>query len=240
MCTAIIAASTLLMQNGQVAEAAMLEPYYEGLVGWWSFDEGTGTVAKDSSGNANDGTIYGATLVDGKYGKALSFDGVDDYVEVADSRTLNVSVFTITAWVKLSSYSEFACPIVDRASVDGGYALWLRGVAPVGSPHLNGGNGNDAVAYGLTVGLNEWTFVAVVFNGSTATFYVNDEAGAGIGNYEFRDIGSLTTRIGQVRWAWSGQYFNGIIDDVRIYNRTLSQTEINGIFQNVQVYHRNF
>ena len=54
----------------------------EGLVGKWNFDEGAGSVVGDSSGNGNDGVIRGATWVKGKYGGALSFDGVDDYVTV--------------------------------------------------------------------------------------------------------------------------------------------------------------
>ena len=54
----------------------------EGLVAEWHFDEGAGSILKDSSGNGNDGVIYGATWVDGKYGEALSFDGVDDNLEV--------------------------------------------------------------------------------------------------------------------------------------------------------------
>ena len=54
----------------------------DGLVGAWHFDEGQGNIAHDSSGNNNHGTIYGAKWVDGKFGKALEFDGVDDYVEI--------------------------------------------------------------------------------------------------------------------------------------------------------------
>ncbi len=75
-----------------------------GLVGYWKFDEGSGTTATDSSGNGNTGTIYGATWVDGKSGKALSFDGNDDYVV---STTVNFSTGsadrTISFWVKSSN-----------------------------------------------------------------------------------------------------------------------------------------
>jgi hypothetical protein len=69
------------------------------------FDEGSGTIAKDDSGYGNDGTIYGAKWVDGKYGKALSFDGVDDYLEVPDSDILDsgTSDFSISLWYKANS-----------------------------------------------------------------------------------------------------------------------------------------
>lgn len=51
---------------------------FDGLVAYWDFDEGSGTIAKDKSGNGNDGTIHGATYVNGRYGKALSFNGEGD------------------------------------------------------------------------------------------------------------------------------------------------------------------
>jgi len=74
----------------------------DGLVAEWHFDEGYGSVLKDSSGNGNDGTIYGATWVDGKFGKALSFDGVDDYVDCGNDRIFDfgTNTFTIETWVK--------------------------------------------------------------------------------------------------------------------------------------------
>ena len=77
----------------------------KGLVLYLPFDEGKGDIVKDISGNGNDGTIYGARWVDGKFGKALSFDGIDDYVELKD-RNLHMggNDFTIAAWVKPASF----------------------------------------------------------------------------------------------------------------------------------------
>lgn len=81
------------------------------------FDEGSGTTTHDSSGNGNDGTLYNGTEVcsggycptwlDGKFGKALQFDGIGDYVEVGNKPSLNFGLgnFTMEAWVKLSSYN---------------------------------------------------------------------------------------------------------------------------------------
>lgn len=67
------------------------------------FDEGSGTIAKDESGYGNDGTIYGATWIDGISGKALAFDGVDDYVEIPDDGSLYFNDFTFTFWAKTTS-----------------------------------------------------------------------------------------------------------------------------------------
>jgi len=76
----------------------------DGLVGAWKFDEGSGTIAYDSSGNNNHGTIYGATWVDGKFGKALQFDGVDDYVKIEPFTVYGWKGISIVRWVKLPSY----------------------------------------------------------------------------------------------------------------------------------------
>ena len=79
---------------------------YAELVGYWSFDEGSGTEANDSSGFDNTGTVYGGTWVPGKCGSALSFDagsdGDYDYVDVPNSVSINTSTFTISSWVSLS------------------------------------------------------------------------------------------------------------------------------------------
>ncbi len=87
-----------------------------GLVGLWSFDEGKGDTAYDSSGNGNHGTVYGASWVDGKFDNALSFDGVDDYVEVADHSSLQVQELTIEAWVNLDTLP--GRQIIIRKSID--------------------------------------------------------------------------------------------------------------------------
>ena len=76
----------------------------DGLVAEWHFDEGAGSVLVDSSGNGNDGVIYGAKWVDGKFGSALSFDGVDDYAEILRTNIVKPeNSVTISAWVKAQS-----------------------------------------------------------------------------------------------------------------------------------------
>lgn len=88
----------------EVGTNLKLSPFVRGLVGYWSFDEGQGTTAYDASGFGNNGTLTnGPTWVDGKVGKALSFDGVDDYVSISISSVLNVQKLTVLVWSKPST-----------------------------------------------------------------------------------------------------------------------------------------
>ena len=71
------------------------------LIGWWKFDEGSGTAAADSSGKGNNATVYGgATWIAGFRGGGIDFDGVDDYVGTGKSLLNNAADFTMTGWVK--------------------------------------------------------------------------------------------------------------------------------------------
>mgnify|MGYP002685953215 CR=1 FL=1 len=91
----------------------------KGLVGWWSMNRTAldGAVLRDDSGNGNDGTIYGATPVNGVSGKALSFDGVNDYVSIASNGVFGVgSITTISLWVKPTGTSQYIFSYPDIAN----------------------------------------------------------------------------------------------------------------------------
>ena len=91
----------------------------DGLIGWWKFDETSGTVAYDSSGNGNNGSLRnGPTWTNGKIGGALSLDGVDDHVLTTLKSPSN---FTISAWVKTSDQ------LANIASVNGSWIFWING-----------------------------------------------------------------------------------------------------------------
>jgi hypothetical protein len=101
ICASLITGLTVLWQTRPVAQAAILTPH-PGLVGWWRFDEGSGSVATDSSGNGNKGTINGASWATGKYGDALSFDGASNYVSMSHNSVLSFGTgnFSAGAWIK--------------------------------------------------------------------------------------------------------------------------------------------
>jgi hypothetical protein len=220
---AIIAASTgIYLQNNPTTQAAIITPHEAGLVGWWRFDEGTGIIASDSSGNGNTGTLYGGTWVDGKYSKAISLDGASNYVDLGNPSALQLTNnFAISAWVNPSSFNAYA-----------GIVTTNSGNGPALSVHSDGhlifsifGVNNYHFTGQLTTGT--YNHVVVVVSGGIAKLYLNgvyhDQVSIGsIGSFSNWLVGGKLPRF---------NYFNGIIDDVRVYNRTLSAAEIQGDFK---------
>lgn len=202
----------------------------DGLVAHWKFDEGEGSIAYDSAGS-NDGTIYGATWGYGVLDGALKFDGVGDYVDCGDNDSLDVNdELTISAWMKRPDFSTpgTIAGKTNGNSVTAGYALFS---------HIEGlefifySQGWKRTTPRVAVTANQWHHVAGTFNGNTAYLYVDGEQGASIA-YN----GAITAAAGYpvLIGYWRSQntvYFNGQIDDVRIYDRALSAAEILALYE---------
>ena len=211
---------TALIISVSVASAVDLE---RGLVAYYSFDD---CSAKDLSGNGNDGIIYGAKCVDGKFGKALSFDGVNDYMEVPDSPSLDITdEITIEAWAYLKSTNAEALVAKNENVIVTGF--WSN------RTHLR--LGSDTV-YGSTVTTGQWYhYIATIKDiGSyrELKIYLNGVLDVSKETTEDFVINSNPWTIGQ---EWDNgnpsDFFNGIIDEVRIYNRALSEEEIRALYE---------
>jgi len=201
----------------------------EEIVGDWHFDENAGAVAYDSSGYGNQGTINGATWADGKYNPALNFDGNNDYVEVSHSSSLNISgsQITLEAWIKANALpsSGERWQILGKADA---YALQIA----------DGGGGKARVWLGpLTnsvqtdaseISIGEWYHLVGVYDSSSVKIYIN-----GVLKKEVSKTGNQATSSSNliIGARIPGGYFNGIIDEARIYNRALSGTEISENYQ---------
>jgi hypothetical protein len=206
------------------------------MVGYWRLNEGTGTTAADYTTGAHTATLNnGPTWVTGKIGTgALSFDGVNDYLSVPNHADFNMGTstkFTITAWVKVPSGGGGI--IMKKGSWDSGKKVY--------SVYVYGGKLyvylNDAVVGGYivagsaTITDNNWHFVAVTFD---RTGYVNLYIDNGT-TYDSRGymaaIGNLddTAESLHIGGGYPSFYFNGQIDEPRIYRRLLTSTELNGL-----------
>ena len=203
----------------------------DGLVASWHFDEGSGTTAYDSSGNDRDGTIYGATWIDGKFGKALNFDGTDDYV--SDGSNINVNALSVECWVNPAEWNYYD-RIVQRANGDGkGFALRI---SPYNSFMFQVKQYSTDFNIKYTSGLaaNTWYHVVGTWDGNTANqpkIYVNADEGADTFTDNAGDGGGTILEIGR-RANAAQNYFNGIIDEVRIYNRALTPEEVSDLYNN--------
>jgi hypothetical protein len=197
----------------------------KGLVAAYSFSEGRGTTIADKSGNGNTGTISGATWAQGKYGSALSFNGVNAIVAVKASPSLNVSTgMTLEAWINPNANQSGWRTILQR-EVD----AYFLNASNSGGPLLPSGggtfNGNVSYVSGPTANpINTWTHVALTYDGAVQRLYVN-----GIQVSSKAVSGAIQTNSSPLRIGGNspyGEYFNGRIDEIRIYDRALSAAEI--------------
>ena len=197
-----------------------------GLVAAYGFNEGAGTTLSDASGNSNAGTIKGATwTAQGRYGRALSFNGVSSLVQIPASASLSLSSgITLEAWV-FPTASQSGWRTIIQREVDA-YFLHASNVSGPLRP-AGGGTFNGTVAYvsGAAANpVNAWTHLAMTYDGATLRLYVN-----GVLTASQARTGAIETNTSPVRIGGNspyGEFFQGLIDEVRVYNRALSQTEI--------------
>jgi len=197
-----------------------------------AFDEGFGSVAHDISGYNNHGTIYGATWRKLKTGKnALYFDGVDDYVEVPDSASLNVTEFTIIAWVYLNKFGGVVVVKGDKAFTSVGNQSYLLGFRPWVPDWGLRLDWTDETFNWLTqseaLDLNKWHFIAGSYDSNTAYLYWNGQL---IKSATFGKTLKTVAYPLYISETTSG-LINGLIAHVSIYNRALEQKEIKKIYE---------
>ena len=200
-----------------------------GLVAAYGLNEGTGSAVADSSGKSNGGTVSGATWTTaGKYGAALSFDGVDDWVTVADAASLDVTQTTLEAWVRPTTAGGTWRTAVFKEQPGGMvYALYANqgGGQPLGQVNVGG----ERNALGPTLPLNAWSHLAATFDGSALRLYVNGALAS-----TTAIAGSIPASTGPLRIGGNGiwaEWFEGQIDEVRVYDRALTQAEIQSDMQ---------
>lgn len=192
----------------------------------YSFNEGTGTTVHDSSGNNNTGALSAATWsTAGRYGSALSFDGSTSIVTVPDSPSLDLSsALTLEAWINPPAASQgWQNVLFKEMPGNGAYFLYRSGysAAPVGGIFTTA----EQTVLGTTgPPLGAWTHLAFTYDGTTERFYVN---GVLVSSHSVSGAVQVSNGVlhigGDSVW---GEHFQGLIDEIRIYNRALSASEI--------------
>jgi len=216
----------------------------DGLVSAWFFDDGT---PRDNIG-ANHGTIRGGvTPTDGKFGRAMDFNGVDGYIEVPSSASLEQEeAFTVAAWIYVRQGRDYSAIAWKGKNIGWGPNYLFR-ICTTSNTNMVWGVCSEGIegcfATDSVINPNEWCFVALTVDGNHATAYVDGiiplsgqenpnpvpapyltfpdnplEMGRGVG------INSDQNNI---------QYFDGVIDDVAFWNRALSEVEIQDLLMEI-------
>jgi hypothetical protein len=215
----------------------------EGLVAWYPFDGN----ASDRSGNDNHGTVHGATLGKDRYGKdkrAYLFDG-DDYIEVKYNKIINPSEFTVSLWVNPNIVNgpfnagegHYMSPLTSRDDFPTrGFIIYKNPLGKwnfgVGKSNYNTGHGWQGLSTDDNAEPNRWVHLAFSFKPSNLSAFLE---GISIGTknalYSVNQKRPLRIGAGMTERLSPNFFFVGSIDDVRIYNRALSEEEVLALYE---------
>ena len=208
-----------------------------GLVGYWPFNgpDIAGTTAYDRSGKGNNGTLTnGPTKTIGEVGQALNFDGNNDYISLPSTVPRVSGTFSISAWVNPSTLTP----------ATGGEAYVISDWLASGKNYIlrqynstiellvgNGSTSQDASLYAGALSVGKWTHVVAVVNGTSHTLYIDGvNSGQATGSYS-GGVTANSMNIGGTNGGTVTALFKGSLDEVRVYNRALSASEIWGLYQ---------
>lgn len=224
--TSAITSMTATLDGSPVTIAII--PNVPGLVGYWSMNDGSGIVAKDSVGN-NDGILQnGPTWIAGNYGNALQFDGINDYVDIPDSNlwAFGTNDFSISMWVFFNAFTITNSLISQHLNDLSNWKIYSTSSGSTLTFYINSIPQVSATA---NLATGKWYHIAFVKSGGVGRFYIN---GVSIGSGAVSSVPNVAKRvtIGAGDEGGPGYWVNGIIDEVSIYNRALSQSEINQLY----------
>jgi hypothetical protein len=212
------------------------------LIGYWDFDEGSGSTAIDRAGTHN-GALVNAAYTLGHRGSALHFNGSNSFVRIdaAGSKlSLAGTAYTLAWWQKWNGESsqeyQRIISMDDGFDFSGGYSVWIyRPNASIGATHNSGPDQNWSA--NVIPAIGEWEHYALTFDGTHRRLFrngslVNSVATSGLVKSDNDDpllFGAIDTGTSVI------QYFNGDLDEVRFYNHALRPDEIGELFSPIQI-----
>jgi len=236
MCKKLTYLSSFVLVLGLVLNG-VAEEVDPSLVGWWKFEEGSGGTAYDSSDYGNDGTIQGdpkwvpgyIDWVPGYLGGAIQLDGVDDYIDCGNDASVNITnQITLAAWVKTNdSGNSERKPYIRKGGPS--YVLNHENNNSI-NLEIRGDSGWSSVAFPVDSSFNGvWHHLAGTYDGSQLKLYIDGRLEATTASTGPISICDYNVNIGRNSKETSAPKFNGLIDDVRIYSRALTEGEIHQV-----------
>lgn len=223
-----------------------IAPVDPSLVGWWKFDEEDGTVAIDSSGHDRHGTLTGSVArVDGLFGRALDFEhGNADDAVVVPAFDLPEGGISMTAWIRPESFSQHDARIIEKASgvASANDAWWMLGSNSSGSNYvlrfrLKTNDDRDSTTLLAASGhlsAGEWAHTAATWDGTNMFLYKDGEqvGQSGKGGTAVAANPDLDMTIGNSIVGGAGlRAWDGLIDDVRVYNKALTFNDLDQVMK---------
>ncbi|PJE74353.1 MAG: hypothetical protein COV01_02545 [Candidatus Taylorbacteria bacterium CG10_big_fil_rev_8_21_14_0_10_41_48] len=212
-----------LYRSGEVTKKTVSQ---NGLIAWWKFDEGTSTKVNDFSGNSNTGTFVGSpSWVTGKFGSAISTNNTSgDYINAP-----NVDIgadWTATAWFKypLSSIGPTWNTLFRGDTASGDHQVIVQKSTNLLGMYDNNGTNFRSTGFNMTTLSSGWHHITVVGTGTVQNFYIDS---AYVGQTDKKS----TTNIRSIGNYWGSNQNWGTFDDVRIYDRALSTSEISSLYK---------
>ena len=206
-----------------------------GLVGWWPFNGN----ANDESGNSNNGTVNGATLTTDRFGnanKAYSFDGVDDYISATPSLPIGSEPRSVSSWFKTvtseiptSQYPNIQC-VTGWGNPFVGEVIFPQFIlAPTGRGYFESGSGGNQLFSQNSVNDGQWHNITTTYNGpgSRVKLYID---GLLQDSSAFVNLATANSFFGIGNVAWANVPYKGEIDEVGVWNRALSDCEIQQLY----------
>lgn len=214
----------------------------DGLVGYWKMDESSWTnncsidTANDSSGNNNHadscpnstGPVGGAS---GKYHYAGDFDGSNDYLIIPDSASTDItSSFTISAWINPDTIASGADSILDKYALTGGYWLEMASSDEISCGFFDGSSPNSITTTTSPLTTGSWQHLTCVFDDVANTLTIYRNATQIMSTAGFTTTPANADQINIGRTGGGANYTDAKIDEVRLYNRTLSAQEVQQLY----------